>query len=209
MNPFTILNILRAYRTLRHIKNYNEEPEPLSRFGYWYFRIMGGLIIGLLLIGLIAVLYTGFNQPGYSVIPSTNPAALPPPAPTPLISAEYPGPNNPITLTLTWDEWTDLVNALAYINGTINTAFDLAPTATLPLSTTAEARATLDRLQALGDKLDRAAQSSSDNLSYDELDHILTHQLQRTEQFVDLMTAILKVKFEYLLSAFDQEKQKP
>jgi len=53
MNP---LNILRLYRLARLAKK--DEPKPLSDFGYWYLKIVGGLLLLLIAVAIILVTLT-------------------------------------------------------------------------------------------------------------------------------------------------------
>lgn len=51
MNPFILLNALRAYRLARHLKG--ESPRPWTTFGRWFFAVMITIALSFILFAII------------------------------------------------------------------------------------------------------------------------------------------------------------
>jgi hypothetical protein len=100
-----------------------------------------------------------------------------------------------INVSLTWDEWQDLIVVLMHVRNDMSVTLQFAGEVLQPHIAT-EAVSTMNRLSALQKKLDIAAMDSSENLPDDELEAILTEQLQRTQGFFELQIALLEARYE-------------
>lgn len=104
-------------------------------------------------------------------------------------------PTDTVTISLTWDQWSDLQNAIWFITTEMTATLELAD---VPPSRIPQARATIQRFEQLNEHLLNEAENNSAHISSAQIQTILNRQTKRQEELIDLIIALEKARVNWI-----------